>query len=163
MVGEKPRRFNDDVVAFVTQQPRPTSSSLMFQPPSGVRAENIISKWDRSIPMNVGPSVQYPPRGGHFVPFMPQVPSNRVRDANISPSNISQSAADEGSRTGIKGPGILSSINPAGGASERNSSVALLGGSRQKSGAIVPELESSTLPRYNNHSILLCCSIFFFL
>ncbi|XP_015885995.3 protein TIFY 8 isoform X2 [Ziziphus jujuba] len=145
VVGERPRRSNDDEVAFVTQQPRPTSA-LMFQPPAGVRADNNISKWDRSIPMNVGTSMQYPPRGGHFVPFMPQVPSNRFRDANISPSNISQSAADEGSRTGIKGQGILSSINAASGASERNSSVALPSGSRQKSGAIVREPESSTPP-----------------
>lgn len=146
--GERPRRSNDDEVVFGTQQLRHTSGSLMFQPPSGgVRTDSNISKWDRSVPINVGPAVQYPPRSGQFVPFVSQVPSNRFRDTNITPSNISQSAADEGSRTGIKGPGILSSISAAGGASERNSSGALPSGSGKKSGAVILEPESSSLPR----------------
>ncbi|XP_024029650.1 protein TIFY 8 [Morus notabilis] len=135
--GERIRRFNEEEVVFGSQQIRPTSASLIFQPPSGV------SKLDRSIPMNAGPTVQYPPRGGHFVPFVAQVPSNRFRDANASPTNISQSAADEGSRTGIKGPGILSSINAGGGSSERNVSGALPSGSRQKGVTIISEPESS--------------------
>ncbi|KAL5559241.1 hypothetical protein UlMin_035452 [Ulmus minor] len=141
--GERPRRSNDDEVIFGSQQVRPSSVSLIFQPPSGV------SKLERSMPMNVGATVQYPPRAGHFVPFMHQVPSNRFRDANASPSNISQSAADEGSRTGIKGPGILSSINASAGpgvAPDRNSSGALPSGSRQKPGTINIEPESSTPP-----------------
>ncbi|GMN45223.1 hypothetical protein TIFTF001_014427 [Ficus carica] len=135
--GERLRRSNEEDMVFGSQQMRPSSASLIFQPPSGV------SKLDRSIPMNAGPAVQYPPRGGHFVPFVPQVPSNRFRDANASPSNISQSAADEGSRTGIKGPGILSSINASGGASERNASGALPSGSRQKGATVISEPESS--------------------
>ncbi|POO04108.1 Jasmonate-zim domain protein [Trema orientale] len=136
--GERPRRSNDDDMVFGLQQMRPGSASFIFQPPSGV------SKFDRSIPMNVSPTVQYPPRGGHIVPVMPQVPSNRFRDVNASPSNISQSAADEGSRTGIKGPGILSSINASGGVSEKNASGAMPSGSRQKCATIITEPESST-------------------
>lgn len=139
--GERPRRSNDDDMVFSLQQTRPSSASLIFQPPSG------ISKLDRSVPMNASQAVQYAPRGGHFAPLMPQVPSNRFRDANVSPSNISQSAADEGSRTGIKGPGILSSLNASGGVSERNASGALPSGSRQKGATIVTEPESSTPPK----------------
>ncbi|KAK7851014.1 protein tify 8 [Quercus suber] len=91
------------------------------------------------------PSV--PSTWGQFAPILHQVPSNRFRDANAGPSTISQSAADEGSRTGIKGPGILSSINASGGASERNSSGMLPIGNRQKSGTNVLEPESSAPPR----------------
>lgn len=153
--GERLRRSNEEDMVFGSQQMRPSSASLIFQPPSGV------SKLDRSIPMNAGPAVQYPPRGGHFVPFVPQVPSNRFRDANASPSNISQSAADEGSRTGIKGPGILSSINASGGASERNASGALPSGSRQKGATVISEPESSNPSRYCKLIHLISCSLWF--
>lgn len=142
--GERPRRSNDDEAVFATQPLRPTSASHIFQPPLGGRVDTNISKWDRSTPMNLGAAVQYPPRGGHFVPFVHQLPSNRFRDANASPANISQSAADEGSRTGIKGPGILSSINASSSAPERNSSGVLPSGSRQKSGTNILEPEPST-------------------
>ncbi|KAM1200751.1 hypothetical protein ACFX2I_016989 [Malus domestica] len=138
--GERPRRSNDDEAVFATQPPRPTSGSLIFQSPLGGRVD---TKWERPTPMNMGAAVQYPPRGGHFVPMVHQLPSNRFRDANASPNNISQSAADEGSRTGIKGPGILSSINAGSDAPERNSSGVLPSGSRQKSGTHIVESEPS--------------------
>lgn len=148
--GERPRRSIDDEAVFATQPMRPTSANLIFQTPHGGRVDTNISKWERSTPLNLGAAVQYPPRGGHFVPFVHELPSNRIRDANAGPNNISQSAADEGSRTGIKGPGILSSINASSGASDRNSSVVLPSGSRQKSGTNTVEPEPLT-PR----SILL--------
>ena len=135
--GERLRRSNDEDTVFGSQQMRPTSASLIFQPPSGV------SKLDRPIPMSVGSAAQYPLRGGHFVPFVPPALSNRFREANVNPSNISQSAADEGSRTGIKGPGILSSMNTSGGPSERNASGALPSSSRQKGTTFNAEPESS--------------------
>ncbi|TQD81307.1 hypothetical protein C1H46_033121 [Malus baccata] len=138
--GERPRRSNDDEAVFATQPLRPTSGSLIFQSPLGGRVD---TKWERPTPMNMGAAVQYPPRGGHFVPMVHQLPSNRFRDANASPNNISQSAADEGSRTGIKGPGILSSINAGSDAPERNSSGVLPSGSRQKSGTHIVESEPS--------------------
>uniref|UniRef100_A0A2N9ITC2 Protein TIFY n=1 Tax=Fagus sylvatica TaxID=28930 RepID=A0A2N9ITC2_FAGSY len=144
--GERQRRSNDDDVFFGMQPLRPTSASLVFQPPTGSRIDANVSKWERSIAMNVGSAVQYPPRAGQFAPILHQVPSNRFRDANAGPSTISQSAADEGSRTGIKGPGILSSVNAASGASERNSSGVLTIGNRQKSGTNILEPESSAPP-----------------
>jgi hypothetical protein len=129
------------------QSMRPTPASLVFQPPTGSRTDANVSKWERPMSMNVGPAVQYPPRGGQFAPILHQVHSNRVRDATAGPSIISQSAADEGSRTGIKGPVILSSINATSGVSERNSSAVLPSGNRQKSGTNVLEPESSAPPR----------------
>lgn len=144
--GERHRRSNDEEMFFGMHPLRPSSTSLAFQPPTSSRIDGNVSKWERPISMNVGSAVQYPPRGGQFAPILHQVPSNRFRDANAGPSTISQSAADEGSRTGIKGPGILSSINASGGASERNSSGMLPIGNRQKSGTNVLEPESSALP-----------------
>ena len=142
--GERPRRSNDDEVFYGT---RPTSASLILQPPTGSRIDANISRWDRSIPMNAGPALQYPTRGGQLVPFMHQVPPNRFKDANAGPPIISQSAADEGSRTGIKGPEILRSSNASAGVAEKNSSAVLPSGSRPKPGTLISEPESSTPPK----------------
>lgn len=125
------------------QSMKPSSASQIFQPPSNAKID--ASKWERSILMNVGPSMQHPPRGGQLTPFGHQMASNKIRDINAGPSFISQSAADEGSRTGIKGPGILSSINTTATATEKTSSAVLLGGSRPKS--VTNLIESSTPPR----------------
>ncbi|KAJ9183433.1 hypothetical protein P3X46_007286 [Hevea brasiliensis] len=138
--GERPRRSNDDEVFYSMQPMRPTSASLILQSSTGGRLDANVSKWERSIPM--GAAIQYP-RAGQFVPFMHQVPANKFRDVNASPSIISQSAADEGSRTGIKGPGILSSINASSVISEKNSSGTLPSGSKPKSGTYISEPEYS--------------------
>lgn len=143
--GDRPRRSNDDEVFYGMQPMRPTSASLLLQPSAGSRLDANVSRWERSI--HVGAAVQYPPRGGHFAPFTHQVPANRFRDTNAGPSIISQSAADEGSRTGIKGPGILSSINAGGGISEKNSTGMLPSGSKPKSGTHSSEPDSSTTSR----------------
>ncbi|KAL3566184.1 hypothetical protein D5086_031599 [Populus alba] len=139
--GEWSRRSTDDEVFYGMQSKRPSSASLSLQPSAGNRLDANVSKWERSIPMGVG---AYPTRGGQFVPFTHQVPTNRFRDTNAGPSVISQSAADEGSRTGIKGPGILSSINAGSGISEKNSSGGLSSGGKPKIGIHISEPESST-------------------
>ncbi|KAI4337367.1 hypothetical protein L6164_015794 [Bauhinia variegata] len=142
--GERHRRSNDDEVFMGMQPLKPTSASQMFQHPSGTKID--ANKWERSVLMNVAPSMQHPPRGGQLAPFVHQIGSNKIRDTNAGPSFISQSAADEGSRTGIKGPGILSSINTNTPASEKMPSAVLLGGSRPKPVINVVDPESSTPP-----------------
>ncbi|KAJ0714304.1 putative transcription factor TIFY family [Helianthus annuus] len=95
---ERPRWPHEEEPFMGMHQMRPTTSS---------------SSWERAIPVNVGPVLQYPPRAaaGQVVPYTYQpTTSNRFKDANVGPPLISQSAADEGSRTGIKGSGILSSV-----------------------------------------------------
>ncbi|KAK0572137.1 hypothetical protein LWI29_026674 [Acer saccharum] len=144
--GERPRRSNDDEVFYGMQSTRPTSASLILQPPTGSRIDANISRWDRSIPMNAGPALQYPTRGGQLVPFMHQVPPNRFKDANAGPPIISQSAADEGSRTGIKGPESLRSSNASAAVAEKNSSAVQPSGSKLKPGTLISEPESSTPP-----------------
>ncbi|XP_021276114.1 protein TIFY 8 isoform X2 [Herrania umbratica] len=143
--GERSRRSNEDEVFVGMQSMRPSSASLILQPPTGSRPEGNASKWERSVPM-IGSAVQYGPRGGHFVPFVHQASSHRFKDTNVGPSVISQSAADEGSRTGIKGPGILSSINTSGIPTEKNSSGVVPSGARPKSGAHISDPESSVPP-----------------
>lgn len=141
--GERPRRPNDDAVLLGMQSMKPSSSQI-FQPPTSTKID--ANKWERSILMNVGPSMQHPPRGVQLAPFVHQMASSKIRDSNAGPSFISQSAADEGSRTGIKGPGILSSINAAATATEKTiPSAVMLGGSRPKPGTNI--IESSTPPR----------------
>ncbi|KAL1210322.1 Protein TIFY 8 [Cardamine amara subsp. amara] len=61
--------------------------------------------------MNVNPLANQPPRGvGQISHLLHQLSSSRFKDENMGPSVIAQTAADEGSRTGMKGPGILSSF-----------------------------------------------------
>ncbi|XP_011026519.1 PREDICTED: protein TIFY 8-like isoform X2 [Populus euphratica] len=137
-----PQRVHDSIESVhLMKSKRPSSASLSLQPSAGNRLDANVSKWERSIPMGVG---AYPTCGGQFVPFTHQVPTNRFRDTNVGPSVISQSAADEGSRTGIKGPGILSSINAGGGISEKNSSGGLSSGGKPKIGIHISKPESST-------------------
>ncbi|KAK4277126.1 hypothetical protein QN277_015171 [Acacia crassicarpa] len=121
---------------------KPTSASLTYQPSTGTKTD--FNKWERSVLMNTGSSMQHPPHGGQLASFVHQISSNKSRDANAGPSSISQSAADEGSRTGIKGPGILSSVNTTSAAYEK--SLSALGGSRPKPLTSIIDPESSMPP-----------------
>ncbi|XP_050213790.1 protein TIFY 8 isoform X2 [Mercurialis annua] len=141
--ADRPRRSKDDEVSYGMQATRPSAASLILHSSTGGRLDANVSKWERSIPVGTA-AIQYPPRAGQLVPFMHQVPPNKLRDISTGASIISQLAADEGSRTGIKGPGILSSINAGSGISEKNSSGVLPSSSKSKSGAHVSYPESST-------------------
>lgn len=145
--GERPRRPHDEEASFSMHVVRPISASVVSQPSSGARTDANTSRLDRGIPMNVGPPWQQPPRSNQAVPFSYQALSSKFRDSIVGPSAISQGAADEGSRTGIKGPGILSSISGSGGISERNFSGPKVSNGKQKSGIHATELETSTTPR----------------
>ncbi|GMI81162.1 hypothetical protein HRI_001785700 [Hibiscus trionum] len=140
--GERPRRSNEDEVFLGMKSMRHSSMSRILQPPTGNRLEGNATKWERSVPS----AVQYASRGGHFAPFVHQVSSNRFKDTNVGPSGISQAAADEGSRTGIKGPGILTSINASSVPTEKGSSGIVPSGERLKSGARISETESLVSP-----------------
>ncbi|KAJ8751643.1 hypothetical protein K2173_025800 [Erythroxylum novogranatense] len=132
---DRPRSSNDDELFHGVQPMRPTSTSLILQP-------SASNKLERPIP--TCSALQYPSRGGQFVPFTHQGPANRFRDTNAGSSIISQLAADEGSRTGIKVSGTLTSINAGGGTSDKNSCAVLPSVSNPKSGTFIPDPESST-------------------
>ncbi|KNA24123.1 hypothetical protein SOVF_018480 isoform B [Spinacia oleracea] len=90
----------------VPQHIRPLSSFV-----SQTTNANFVNS-ERSNPMNVGgSSMQYNACVMKSSPLMYQGPSSRLRDSSSGPSVLSQLAADEGSRTGNKGSGILNSIN----------------------------------------------------
>ncbi|XP_039054954.1 protein TIFY 8-like isoform X2 [Hibiscus syriacus] len=129
--GERARKAKKDEVLHGMQSMRPSSASLISLAPTGSRPEGIASKWERSIPV-IGSAVQYGTCSGHFMPFMHQVSSDRFKDTNVGPV-ISSAAADEGSRTGIKGPSILSSINASSVPADKNSSGVVPIGSRPES------------------------------
>ncbi|CAI0416878.1 unnamed protein product [Linum tenue] len=138
--GEIPKRSaDDDQGLFHVQSTKPSSASLILQPstPGGRLDPN---KWERS-------PVQYPPRGSHYVPFTHQLNASRLggEATAAGPSSISQAAAaDEGSRTGIKGSGLLSSINAGSGNSERNYTGVKASGSKPRPGIHILEAEAST-------------------
>ncbi|KAL4303185.1 hypothetical protein GQ457_10G004440 [Hibiscus cannabinus] len=144
-VGERPRRSREDEVSLGMQSMRASSVSLISQAPTGSRPEVNASKWEQSVPV-IGSAVQYGSSGGHFMPFMHQVSSNMFKDTNAGPSVISPAAADEGSRTGIKGPGILTSVNASNVPAEKNSSGVRPSGGRPKSWAHISDPESSVPP-----------------
>ncbi|XP_004136338.1 protein TIFY 8 isoform X1 [Cucumis sativus] len=106
--GDRPR-YNDNEVVYSMQPPRIASSSLT-QHSLGTRFNPSVSKWERPIPSNMSSALNSS-LGSQFVPRVHQIASNSSREFNVAPSNISQSAADEGSRTGMKNPGLLSSFN----------------------------------------------------
>ncbi|KAI3414465.1 Tify domain-containing protein [Psidium guajava] len=143
--GERPRRSNEEEVFLGVQPLRQSSGSLILHPGSSSRNEATVSKWERPMPVNLGSAVQFPPRGGQYVPFVHNVPPNRFREVHPSPPVLSQSAADEGSRTGIKGPGILSSMN-AGTSTDKNLSAMLPSGIRSKTATVSTEPESFNPP-----------------
>ncbi|XP_057521024.1 protein TIFY 8 isoform X3 [Amaranthus tricolor] len=93
----------------VPHQIRP-GSSFISQTTIDTNANYVNS--ERSIPTNVGGS-NMPFNGGVMKPspLLYQVPLSRMRDNGSDPSVLSQLAADEGSRTGKTGSGILNSIN----------------------------------------------------
>ncbi|KAJ8557846.1 hypothetical protein K7X08_004612 [Anisodus acutangulus] len=159
--GERCGQPHDQEMSFVMHPTRPFHPSLISQPSATGRTDANASKWDRVIPVNVGPTLQYHPRASHVLPFGYQSSANRFGDANAGPSTISQAATDEGSRTGIKGSGILSSINASGGISDRSLSGVPLSGAKQKSGLHLSDLESSNPSRQGSSPVGSQMTIFY--
>ena len=146
--GERPKRPHDEEASFGMHQMRPLSASFISQTSTGGgRTDNNPSKWDRATMLNPGTAMQYPPRTGQVMPFSYHAQANRFKETNIGPSLMSQTAADEGSRTGIKGSGLLSSVNAAGAISGRQPAGVLIRSGKSKSGTCISEPESSTTPR----------------
>ncbi|XP_043702799.1 protein TIFY 8 isoform X2 [Telopea speciosissima] len=162
--GERPRWSQDEELFFGMQPPRPTSTSIILQPPIGSgRPDSVISKWERPMHMNAGSMMPMKtPLLNQTTPFADKVSSTKYREANTGPWRISQPAADEGSRTGIKGSGILSVINASGGPSERNSPGVMPSGSRPTSGPHIGDPESSnTMSRHGLMSASRQMTIFY--
>lgn len=99
--------YNEESPLGVHNPMRPLSPSLSMGGATRNYSTTTTSKW---VPVNPVPALQYPSHAAQVAPFGYQTPPNRFsRDTNAvaGPSLISQAAADEGSRTGIKGSGVL--------------------------------------------------------
>ncbi|XP_038899259.1 protein TIFY 8-like [Benincasa hispida] len=139
--GDRPR-YNDNEALYSMQPPRIAASSVT-QHSLGTRFNPSISKWERPISSNMS-SAPNSPLGSQFVPRVHQVASNFSREFNVAPSSISQSAADEGSRTGMKSPGVLNNFNARH--DGRRSSQMLLGCDKQKTNTEGLAYKSSNPP-----------------
>ncbi|XP_019056862.1 PREDICTED: protein TIFY 8 isoform X2 [Tarenaya hassleriana] len=91
---------------------RSNSDSLFSsqESPESLHLAKMLRNGIRSPSTNANPLVSYPVRGGHINHLL-HLSSSRFKDETSAPSLISHSAADEGSRTGMKGPVISSSLN----------------------------------------------------
>ncbi|XP_010914877.1 uncharacterized protein [Elaeis guineensis] len=143
------RSHNEMMISM--QPPRPTS--LILHPPVSRRPDSLIPKWERSMPASPGQMVHYPLRFAQGGTNIDKVTSSYAyKDASAGSGAgagatiISQPAADEGSRTGIKDSGVLNFINPDSGAGERNSSGGPPCGNRPKAPQAI-EPESCNIPR----------------
>ncbi|KAI4379763.1 hypothetical protein MLD38_006017 [Melastoma candidum] len=144
---EKLRRSNDEYAFAGMQRLQQGSGSLVLRSGNNSRNDATFSKWDRPISMNMGSAVQFPSRIQNS-PMASQALPNRFRDVQIGASPITaQAAADEGSRTGIKGPSILSSIK-SGVGPEKSSQGLGPSANRALIGSLA-EPESSNIPSQN--------------
>ncbi|KAJ6846647.1 protein TIFY 8 [Iris pallida] len=150
VVNERLGRSHDNDMPFGMQPPPRPTSSLILHPPVSSRPDSLISRWERSLPMNPGPGMHFPSRFGHSGTTMDRISSSYAhKEAGMGSILISQDAADEGSRTGKKGSGILSIINPSSsGAGDKNTTGMQPCNSRPKAQMI--ELESSNVPSHYN-------------
>lgn len=144
--GDRLRTSHNEELYFGMQPPRRTSSSqFILQPPAGSRPDSVASKWDQALQMNASPITQCSPPLGQFTTHIDKI-SHKYRDGNSGPSVISQPAADEGSRTGLKGSSILDGINASNTVLERNPSRVILSG-RPKYIPQIADPESTNPPR----------------
>ncbi|CAH9107349.1 unnamed protein product [Cuscuta epithymum] len=118
---------------------RPFSSS----PSMGATRTYSTTSTSKWVPLNPLTALKYPPHTTQVVPFGYQTPPNRFsRDTNTaSRLLISQAAADEGSRTGIKGSGVLRM-------SDRTLSEVPLSVTKQNSGIRTSDPAESPNPGY---------------
>ncbi|XP_068648031.1 protein TIFY 8 isoform X2 [Aristolochia californica] len=150
--SERPRRAHEDELFFGMLPPRQTSTSpLTLQPPIGSRHDLTVSNWDRSLPRNAGFMVHYPPRVSQIA-NIDKNSSGRNRDASATTMLISQPAADEGSRTGIKSSGVLKVINSNAGVSERLPTAFLTNNSRPNASSPTTETDNTNLSRLTTTS-----------
>lgn len=141
VISDRSRKYHKDDVQFQIQPPlRPTSLHSLSS-----RPVLIPSKWEQSIPTNSGSLGHYPSP----IAQSGMLSSYASKDLNFGAMHMSQLAADEGSRTGIKGSGVLNIVtSSSSGPNERNIASFFPYGSRPYSTQInMPE--SSDALRYH--------------
>ncbi|XP_031372973.1 protein TIFY 8 isoform X2 [Punica granatum] len=75
--GERQRRCSEDETFISAHPMRQASASFVLHPGASSRNDPGGSKWDRSIPLSLGPALQFPPRGVQFAsPLAHHLPPN---------------------------------------------------------------------------------------
>lgn len=112
------------------QPPRSGSvNPALLQLQMSMRSDFAASKLDQVMPTNTMSAMNFHPRlsqHARYGIFAEKMSSSVYRDNSAGPSLITQSAADEGSRTGMKGSGIKNIAASVTGAGERNSTSVML-------------------------------------
>ncbi|KAL9265407.1 TIFY 8-like protein [Drosera capensis] len=151
--GEHPRTLHHDGHFSCTQQMKPSCASLILQKISSNQKDGNISRWEHPISHNVGGNMQYAPRSGQASPLSYQSPSSRFRGVCASPSILSNIVADEGSRTGIKGSVVLSSVNSSKGLLEKNVSAAQGSGPSGYAKTMMPDTDPDSSNPHSRHGL----------
>ncbi|XP_072994040.1 protein TIFY 8 isoform X1 [Typha latifolia] len=161
VISEQSGRSQEDEITFSMQPPQ-RPGSLMLRPPAGSRPESPILRLERTVPSS-GQMVYYPSRFAQSGTYMDKVSSSSYRcgNASMGATLVSQSAADEGSRTGVKGSGVLKIIDPNSGVGERNL-IGLMPCSSKPKVTQMIEPESSNVPsRHTTMSVGRQMTIFY--
>ncbi|KAL9256214.1 TIFY 8-like protein [Drosera capensis] len=151
--GEHPRTLHHDGHFHGTQQMKLGCASLILQKMSSNQKDGKFSRWEHPISHNVGGNMQYAPQSGQASLLSYQSPSSRYRDVCASPSILSNIVADEGSRTGIKGSGVLSSVNTSKGLLEKNVSAALGSGPSGYAKTMMPDTDPDSSNPQRRHGL----------
>ncbi|KAK1282881.1 Protein TIFY 8 [Acorus calamus] len=143
------RRPHVDDIPHSIQPPRMTSSSS--HPFINSRMDSISSKWDHPLPpMNPVHMPHHPSRFSQLSPYGDKSSSYAYRDSCMGATLVTPPAADEGSRTGIKGSQILDIVKPCTENADRNSTGALCNSNRARSTLQGTEMDFSNTPSRNN-------------
>uniref|UniRef100_A0A1D1Y3N8 Protein TIFY n=1 Tax=Anthurium amnicola TaxID=1678845 RepID=A0A1D1Y3N8_9ARAE len=152
VMSGRARRSHDDV-AFTTQPPPRPTSSVIVHPPVAGRPDSMAAKWERSTPLNSGSTMHCTSHFGQSAIYVDKLSSAAYNDCRASAPLISPGAADEGSRTGIKGGGILNVINSGCGSGERKSAGTLPSNNKMTPISQITEPESSSILSSSRHGI----------
>lgn len=147
IVSEQLGKSHD--VEIYSMQPPARPTSLLAHQSVSSRLDSLIPKWDHSLPMNSVPRVHFSSHLGQSRAHMEKISlPYTYKDVNSGATVIAHTAADEGSRTGMKSSGILNIINSSNSlVGEKNIAGPLPCSSRPRASQLL-ETESSNAPSH---------------
>eukprot|EP01018_Ginkgo_biloba_P004114 Gb_32508 [translate_table: standard] len=109
---DKRARQHDDDLHLAMQPPRPNSTGQTLVQPSMCTKPDLMAskKWEHPVSLNTGTAVYGPSRLSQLGAYTERTSTNAFRENTAMPPILSRPAADEGSRTGLKGSGIANLI-----------------------------------------------------
>ncbi|MQM03383.1 hypothetical protein Taro_036164, partial [Colocasia esculenta] len=145
VMSERHGRPHDDIVFTTQSSPRP--ASLAVHPHVTGRPDFVTSRWEQTTPLSSGSMLHYTSRFGQSAMQVDKPSPCSYKESSTAIPLVSQAAADEGSRTGIKGAGILNVITSGGGSGERKTAGTLPCNTRMTAIPQITEPASSNMLR----------------